>query len=439
MSRNLKLCFFILALVAVIPYALFEVGAATPKWSLFWQIRAYLVNYTGYIAMMLMSLTVILSVRHWPIESFLRGLDQQYRLHKYLGISSLVFALLHWLAFLSDDLVMDLGFIAETEERYSFWKLFSLLGEPAQLIGEWGFYIALILVVIASFRFFSFKVFQLTHQIFPYLYLLLVIHMIAFYELSYWLSLPGALLATVVFIAVAGCLIALRSGNGINKRSTALVEEITPINSGVLVRLKPKDQEAERIMKTYKPGQFVFASFDDEERGHPFSIASCSNEDGKVALLIKESGDYTNKLATRLEREQSVHIEGPYGRFDFCDKFSHQVWVAGGIGIAPFLSGLERLPDSKTIDLIYSYSREDQTIIRKLRDLTAPQNIRLHLFDTSKTPRLQCTEVLNKIQTMSDCSVWYCGPESFGEDLEKFLHDHGLPRRAFHRELFNFR
>ncbi|WP_231972298.1 hypothetical protein [Vibrio alginolyticus] len=63
------------------------------------------------------------------------GLDKQYRLHKYLGISTVLSALFHWGAFLSDDFAMDFGYVELKNETFPLWKLLDGLGDQAQLIG----------------------------------------------------------------------------------------------------------------------------------------------------------------------------------------------------------------------------------------------------------------------------------------------------------------
>lgn len=180
MNRNLKLCLSLVIVTLLIPLTILQVNLPTIEWPMFWQVRTYLVNYSGIASMILMSLCVILSVKHWPLERYLKGLDQQYRLHKYLGISAVFTALFHWLAFLSDDFAMDMGFVAPKDETFPFWKLIDVLGDPAQLIGEYGFYFSAAFVLIAWIKKFKYNVFQFTHKLFPYLYLALVLHMLIF-------------------------------------------------------------------------------------------------------------------------------------------------------------------------------------------------------------------------------------------------------------------
>ncbi|MFV8096512.1 ferric reductase-like transmembrane domain-containing protein, partial [Enterobacter cloacae complex sp.6730737] len=55
------------------------------------------VQYTGVIAMVAMSVAMMLALRpRWP-ERWMGGLDKMYRLHKWLGVTALVVAVVHWL------------------------------------------------------------------------------------------------------------------------------------------------------------------------------------------------------------------------------------------------------------------------------------------------------------------------------------------------------
>ena len=68
-----------------------------------------LLNYTGVLAIGMMSIAMILALRIGRINAWLGGLDKAYRLHKWLGIASLVAATFHWLLFKLPQWVLDWG------------------------------------------------------------------------------------------------------------------------------------------------------------------------------------------------------------------------------------------------------------------------------------------------------------------------------------------
>ena len=105
--------------------------------------------------------------------------------------------------------------------------------------------------------------------------------------------------------------------------------------------------EADREMFAFRPGQFAFITVKDKgfAEAHPFTISSGVDE-GRLRLTIKVSGDFTRRVRDSLTPGAVVEIEGPYGRFDPLSDRTRQVWIAGGIGITPFLSALRSMsPD----------------------------------------------------------------------------------------------
>ncbi len=434
MSNCLKISFLLIAASLMLPLASISLQPASTEWPIFWEIRAYIVNYTGVTTMLIMSMTVILSVKHWPFEKWLAGLDKQYKLHKYLGIAAVLCGFVHWLGFLSDDLAMDLGYIETKQETYPFWKSITQLGDPAQFIGEWGFYISVVVAAIALIKYFPHHFFQITHKIIPYLYLLLVLHMLIFFEASLWLTASGLVLAAIVLLASIASFINIFGLNGINNCTEAKIVAINSFNNGLEVTL----QAAENIQH-YRPGQFVFIAFDQKESPHPFSIASKVSQTNELRFLIKANGDYTSTLADTLKLNQTVKLEGPYGCFDFNDKAAHQIWIAGGIGITPFISALESQPTYKKIDIFYTYKQADKGLLKKLQALANDRNITLRLYETSNNERLSSKDILKRIDRIDDCSVWFCGPTSLGEQCKSLFQQEKLPEKSFHQELFSFR
>jgi predicted ferric reductase len=89
---------FILGSLLVLLTALWV--AAEPqvfKPATFFAFRAAMMQYSGILGTGAMSVAMILALRpRWP-EPWLGGLDKMYRLHKWLGITSLAVAVLHWL------------------------------------------------------------------------------------------------------------------------------------------------------------------------------------------------------------------------------------------------------------------------------------------------------------------------------------------------------
>ena len=98
----------------------------------------------------------------------------------------------------------------------------------------------------------------------------------------------------------------------------------------------------------YEAGQFAFFSFAalSPRESHPFTIASAPSGEN-LRIIVKASGDFTSELVRAVEVGDEVRVEGAYGHLTerHCDS-QQEVWVAGGIGITPFLSRAHALGDS---------------------------------------------------------------------------------------------
>ena len=117
------------------------------------------------------------------------------------------------------------------------------------------------------------------------------------------------------------------------------------------VALSPK-----REMFAFEAGQFAFVTIDADgfRETHPFTISSGTRET-QLRFTMKVLGDYTRRVRSEPSPGADVAVEGPYGRFAPLRGPEKQIWVAGGIGITPFLSALRTIGTghSRTIRLFY--------------------------------------------------------------------------------------
>ena len=117
----------------------------------------------------------------------------------------------------------------------------------------------------------------------------------------------------------------------------------------------------------FEAGQFGYFSILQKgfsKEFHPFTFSSSPN-DTKISILIKELGDYTSKLGV-LQIGSQVLIDGPYGRFKPLNATLEElVFIAGGVGITPFLASLEILKEStpnRKVTLIYGMRTQSDLI-----------------------------------------------------------------------------
>lgn len=87
----------------------------------------------------------------------------------------------------------------------------------------------------------------------------------------------------------------------------------------------------------FRPGQYVYVSADIQKGvKRPYSIMS-SPKDSHIQLLIKYFDNY--QQAGLWVPGGTVYVDGPYGNLSYENVPEHnQLWLAGGAGIAPFIS-----------------------------------------------------------------------------------------------------
>ncbi|WP_041840822.1 ferredoxin reductase family protein [Actinoplanes friuliensis] len=193
----------------------------------------------------------------------------------------------------------------------------------------------------------------------------------------------------------------------------------------------------------FVPGQFamVYLEAKDGWHRHPFTIASAPH-DKNLRFTIKALGDYTSRLHELVEPGMPAVIGGPHGRFDHRRGTDRQIWIAGGVGVAPFLSWLRSLdgPLPYRVDFFYSavgtpaFADEIRTIADRHDDLHA------HIIDTSLEGRLTAERVLvDAGGNPGGLSAFMCGPAAMLSDFETQLRRAGVASRHIHREYFDWR
>ena len=92
----------------------------------------------------------------------------------------------------------------------------------------------------------------------------------------------------------------------------------------------------------YEPGQHVFIEL-SIDNGKPFSLASSPHEDVlEFATIIRDSSEWKQELNDKQEGDELI-LSGPYGAFKYEDSEKDISFIAGGIGITPFIGILRKL------------------------------------------------------------------------------------------------
>ncbi len=419
----------------------------------YFPFRTVFVQYSGVLAIGAMSLSLLLAMRPVWLEPMLGGLDKMYRLHKWLGITALVTGVLHWWWAKGTKWMVGWGWLkrpvrgarkgAEAMAQQA-WTLEQWLHDQrglAESIGEWTFYAAAILMVLALVKFFPYKWFVKTHKLLAVGYLLLAWHTVVLAKFDYWSQPIGWVLAVLLAVGVWASLGVLFKRVGHGRKVAGRIQSLqyfAPLN--VLrtnIGLQPGWQG-------HKAGQFAFLDT-GHDAPHPFTIASAWNAGrNDITFVTKGLGDHTNTLQQTLKQGDPVTIEGPYGCFTFDDDRPRQIWIGGGIGITPFIARMEHyvmqggaaLPQ---VDLFHTTKEHDPAAIDLLRQDALAAGVRIHVLVDAIDGYLDGARIRAEVPQWQEASVWFCGPAGFGEALQQDLEVHGLPSGRFHQELFAMR
>jgi benzoate/toluate 1,2-dioxygenase reductase subunit len=184
----------------------------------------------------------------------------------------------------------------------------------------------------------------------------------------------------------------------------------------------------------------------DEWRSYP--IASGEHEQGRLSFLIRvlPSGAMSDYLRNRVRPGADLDMEGPVGGFVLEPSTRPHVLIAGGTGLAPMLSMLDKIRlvrPAPPVLLVFGCGRETGLFLRD--ELEARQSfiptldVRIALREPDDTPgvvRGNPVDVLRPEDIRSDSVAYLCGPHGMVSAAETRLIGFGLEARQVRSEQF---
>ena len=218
------------------------------------------------------------------------------------------------------------------------------------------------------------------------------------------------------------------------------VSSVAPIDdAAVEIWLRPLGHRF-----AFRPGQFALVNLEarDGWHRHPFTIASAPGE-REVRITVRAAGDFTSSIGEVVAPGMPAVISSPQGHFDYTRGTEQQVWVAGGIGVAPMLSWLRSADPGELphrVDFFFS-ARGPAPLADEVTHLAGHhEEMHLHLVDTEKDPRLTGARVLETVGVEPQhLSAFLCGPELMVSVLQRELVRAGVRPANVHREFYNLR
>ncbi|WP_120631860.1 ferric reductase-like transmembrane domain-containing protein [Ruegeria sp. EL01] len=404
----------ICATVAYPGYQLLALPGITDQVALFSQ-------YMGLAALVLMSWGQLLATRMRGVEQLFGGLDRVYVLHKWAGIAAMAAILLH------DLIGAEMrGLGAETT-----------LNDIAESLGEISFYGLIFLVLISVATFIPYHLWKWTHKAMGALFAIGSLHFFLIAKPFPMTDFAGLYTGLFCVAGIASYLWMLLPQN-LRPTHRYKVSNIEATGGALAIKLEPVSKGLNP-----SPGQFGVLRFSGAglREPHPFSFSKI-DPDRVLRVTVKALGDYTSKLTSELEDGQLVRVQGPFGRFRQSGR-GRQVWVAGGIGITPFLAWADALSvDGEPVDLFYCMrSRKDAPHLEEVEKLAQTKsNLSLHLMVSQENRRISAEHISDVIgPDLSRVTFSFCGPVSLRLSLKQGLRRYGVSARRFRYEEFEFR
>ncbi|PIX62446.1 hypothetical protein COZ45_01305 [Candidatus Uhrbacteria bacterium CG_4_10_14_3_um_filter_41_21] len=383
---------------------------------------------SGLLGIVLLSLNLFLSARLRRFEKFLPGINKIYEYHHHIGGTALILLLLH---------PVSLALTFASTSFYQAFLLFIPADAVALALGQYSLYGLLALLIITFYINLPYEWWRLSHALLGVPLLLGSLHMLLIpSDVSRSPALKYYLLV-LILVGLSSYLYRTVFGSWLVKRYKYEITEVQTFGSITEITAKPV---AEAM--PYLAGQYAFLQIPNlgfSFETHPFSVSSAPTKEGTVRFSIKNSGDFTSQLKD-LAVGTRVKLEGGYGVFtaEQCIR-SRQVWIAGGIGITPFLALAGEL-NGETVDLFYCVNTRSEAVYEEglLALKKSGKNINVHLFCSDKDGRITADYIAKSVADIQKTDIFVCGPPAMMTALKNQFKDLGISKANIHSEEFSF-
>lgn len=360
----------------------------------------------------------LMATRAKWVEKLFGGLDKMYLIHRRSGVIAVFLLLAHFLVVPRDLTAFNLG-------------------KP---LGLYAFVLILAGVILAAAPVFKKKIpyhkWINIHKLMGIFYIMGVVHGIMVNSLIKELPITRVYVFGMAFIGIAAWVYRAFLFRAFNKKLSYSVTGVVDRGSGLTeITMKPLASKLK-----YLAGQFAFFTFPalSKREQHPFTLSSHPYED-ELRVTVKSLGDYTGKMQGVIKAGQKVQVEGPYGHFSSSYiKEKDQVWIAGGIGITPFLSLSKDMYPNK-VHLWWCVDQSEEAVYEEELEQVAKDNpnFTYTIWPSREMGRLTVDKL--KLDRHDNKGYLICGPQPLKTAMMKQLRAKGVPSKRMYDEEFAFR
>ena len=360
----------------------------------------------------------LMSTRAKWVEKIFGGLDKMYLIHRRSGVIAVVLLLAH--------------FIVVPRDLTEF--------NPGKPLGFYALILILVGVILSAVPFFKRKIpyhkWINFHKLMGVFYVMAVFHGFMVKSLIKELPITRVYVFGMALMGIAAWFYRAFLFGLFNKKLEYTITEIKDKSHGITeIIMKPISKGI-----VFLAGQFAFFTFPDmsKKEQHPFTISSHPYHD-TLRITVKGLGDYTDNLASKIKEDQLVLIEGPYGHFSSSYiKEKEQIWIAGGIGITPFLSLAKDLYTNR-VKLYWCVNDRSEAVYEDelLKIVSDNPNFEFTIWESKESGHLTAGDL--DLEGSIDKGFLICGPKSLKDNMIKQLKNKGIKSGNIYDEEFAFR
>lgn len=359
----------------------------------------------------------LMATRAKWVENLFGGLDKMYLIHRRSGVIAIILLLAHFIVVPRDLVEFNAG-------------------KP---LGFYAFVLMIIGVILSAAPPLKKKIpyhkWINFHKLMGVFYVMAVAHGILVNSLIKELPITRIYVFGMAFAGAIAWFYRAFLYNLFNKKFNYTISGIKELGQGITeIKLKTTSENL-----IFKAGQFAFFTFPSlsKKEQHPYTISSHPYDDG-IRITVKNLGDYTTRIG-ELNVGDSAQVEGPFGHFSSkYVKELDQYWIAGGIGITPFLSLAKDIYTHK-VKLYWCVKNKGEAVYFEELNNLAKNNPNFDFVIWSSEESGYLTADSLSISEFKDNAYLVCGPQTLKDSLMNQLKAKGVSQDRIYDEEFTFR